>query len=83
MWKKRDQSSTQWREKQLRNTETHECKLYHFLMFILSEVAGVSDPQPCRASLARSQWLCGSTTDKTVMKPNGNNTDHQRKPLAR
>lgn len=35
------------------------------------------------AALARSRLLCGSPRDKTVMKPDGNNTDHQRKPSAR
>lgn len=29
-----------------------------------------------------SSWLCGSPRDKSVMKPDGNNTDHQRKPPA-
>lgn len=29
-----------------------------------------------------SGWLCGSPRDKSVMKPDGNNTDHQRKPPA-
>lgn len=52
-------------------------------MFILSEVAGVPGPQPRRASLARSPWLCGLPRDKAVMKPDWNNTDHQRKPFGR
>lgn len=51
-------------------------------MFILSEVAGVQGPQPHSASLASSHWLFGSPRDKTVMKPNGNNTSLQRKPVG-
>lgn len=66
--------------KTLRSRSQH-CAL--ILMFILSEVAGVPCPQPCKAFLARSRWLCGSPRDNTVMKPDGNNTDHQRKPSAR
>lgn len=52
------------------------------LMFILSEVAGVPGPQP-RTAPAHSHWLCSLPRDKTVMKRDGKNTDHQRRPLAR
>lgn len=77
--KKRDQSEGRPCERKTTGIKNEK----NFPVFVLSGMAGVSSVQPCSDLLAGRRWLCCSPLDKSAMKPDRSNTDHQRKPLAR